>query len=500
MSDLKILKVDDEIILEVVSFLYYKNIEESFPNVKWTITPEGGSVQTIGAGNTIRYKTPNKYAEKKVTFRAFIKEDSNKKYPEQCLTCFIEDNVSVKGILIEKVTSKIRANVGDTVECGVIEYSKYRKPTNKITDEQKKCIKWDIKVGNDKKTLFIYENKEPFRGESIKFVVPKLWDGKRVLLMPYMHQSTEGTAIELAITNSENTKCSKCTEDWTVDDIRKIVLKVNENYIRKHIDSINQVFKEFGIDTCLRRIHFLAQVLHESADLTATKEWKASDDDYGGFPGGGLMQLTGKKNYEAYEKFVNKGKKLSKEDFTTSSINKNKLQIPPHAAKSAGWFWEENLELNKCADDNDFIHITKAINGGFNGYDLRLKRLQKAFETIYDKCGDKKEGTNTNYTFEKSRVYNDSKGSLAWGLWHDDLGKKGCKKNKKEAIKGYERCLENLKRQNKEGTINWNKINKIPSLSHLFYYDKTDVEKKKPNVKVKAVAEDRLKKLKLEKI
>lgn len=188
MSNLKVLKIGTEFILEAVSFTQQKNIERSAPSIQWTITPKGGSPEKIGTGKAINYKITDKYAYKEVVFRAFIREDSYKMYPQQCLTCFIEEKVSTEGVLIKKVGKSGSEKVGGTIECKVTQYNK---PFDKITEAQKRAIKWDVKVGDREKKVFTTDKNEPYRGETIKFIVPKSWSGKNVILMPYLNQSTE---------------------------------------------------------------------------------------------------------------------------------------------------------------------------------------------------------------------------------------------------------------------------------------------------------------------
>jgi putative chitinase len=52
------------------------------------------------------------------------------------------------------------------------------------------------------------------------------------------------------------------------------------------------------------------------------------------------------------------------------------LELPAHGAMSAGWFWQEH-GCNEFADSGDFGAVTRAINGGMNGYDDRLAWLDK---------------------------------------------------------------------------------------------------------------------------
>jgi predicted chitinase len=286
--------------------------------------------------------------------------------------------------------------------------------------------------------------------------------------------------------------CVKCSSDWTIDDIKKIVpdttkkvsgiiktvSNINVEYIKKHIDGLNLAFRDYEINTCLRRIHFLAQVLHESGNLKYTKEGlgKGAPPKYSPFIGRGLIQLTWEENYKKYGKDVN-------EDFTSSLKAMEKLEVSPHAAKSAGWFWHKFKNLNEHADNNDFIYITRIINGGFNGYDDRLNKLKEAFNEIYNGCNIKKE-IDTNYQLKNSRTYNDRRGVFAWGLWHDPgLDKKGCIKDKTKAIEGYKRFLE---LPGKDET-NWYGINSIDSLLFL---------KEGKNTSVKKVVEYRLIELK----
>jgi putative chitinase len=43
----------------------------------------------------------------------------------------------------------------------------------------------------------------------------------------------------------------------------------------------------------------------------------------------------------------------------------------------AGWFWAKR-HLNTLADTDDLTGITKRINGGLNGLEIRRRLLQRA--------------------------------------------------------------------------------------------------------------------------
>ncbi|MFZ7114526.1 MAG: glycoside hydrolase family 19 protein [Bacteroidota bacterium] len=169
---------------------------------------------------------------------------------------------------------------------------------------------------------------------------------------------------------------------------------------------LNDAFEKFGIDTSSKQICFLAQVSHESGGLYYTEEL-ASGSQYEGrkdlrninpgdgvkFKGRGLIQITGRHNYEK----VSKAMGLDLISNPTLLGAKNSLLCTTEQLRnsldSACWFWSAN-GLNELADfifvdkgykmiynnDSDpilkkFIQITRRINGGLNGIEDRIQRF-----------------------------------------------------------------------------------------------------------------------------
>ena len=89
------------------------------------------------------------------------------------------------------------------------------------------------------------------------------------------------------------------------------------------------------------------------------------------FCGRGLIQLTGRNNYQAFA------------DSIETDIN----DIPEYlatfegAVQSACWFWESN-NLNKWADTGDILTLTKKINGGTLGLADRQKHYNHALHIL----------------------------------------------------------------------------------------------------------------------
>lgn len=166
----------------------------------------------------------------------------------------------------------------------------------------------------------------------------------------------------------------------------------------KWYNPLVQAMAKGGINTKNRVSAFVSQILHESNNLKALEEnlnytaqqlvltWptrfktlefakqyekqpaKIANFVYGGrmgnnttgdgykYRGRGVIQLTGKDNYAAFQKATG----------IPVLDNPDLLKEPRYALESAIWFWNKN-NLNALADQNNFKAITQRINGGQNG-------------------------------------------------------------------------------------------------------------------------------------
>ena len=85
------------------------------------------------------------------------------------------------------------------------------------------------------------------------------------------------------------------------------------------------------------------------------------------FRGRGILQLTGKNNYFWFAASLE----------ITPEQAVDYLETFEGAAQSACWFWSEN-KLNRFVDADDFKGLTRAINGGYIGYDDRKHHYEIA--------------------------------------------------------------------------------------------------------------------------
>ena len=233
-----------------------------------------------------------------------------------------------------------------------------------------------------------------------------------------------------------------CNRDITLDELCKIYPAQKRKKCEEYLPAINATFKTYSINTCLRKAHFLAQIGHESGELTYSAEvlpkGKKEADVYDGYKGRGLMQITYKKNYEAYGKVVN-------HDFTGD--HKVDLEDPKWATDSAGNYWttHNNTDLNTFADKNDLLAVTAHVNGGYNGFADRLAHLKRGFTTLKVRdCTTVKVDKDDYVPFAKSDVYSNDTYSFGWGAWNDPkTGKAGVKPQSPADKKAaYTRYLE----------------------------------------------------------
>ena len=97
---------------------------------------------------------------------------------------------------------------------------------------------------------------------------------------------------------------------------------------------------------------------------------EASGDGYK-YCGRGLIQLTGKTNYEWFAASL---------EISPAEASEY-LETFEGAAQSACWFWESN-NLNVEADAGDIKKMTKKINGGYIGLDDRIKHYEHALHVL----------------------------------------------------------------------------------------------------------------------
>lgn len=175
--------------------------------------------------------------------------------------------------------------------------------------------------------------------------------------------------------------------------------------------ALMQCLPDYEITTAPRIASFIAQCSHESAKFTAISEnlnykWESlmrvfpkyfptkemaqkyahnqpaianrvyanrmgngpeSSGDGFKYKGRGLIQLTGKNNYQLFATSIDTPLEEVTEFLSTFE----------GAVQSACWFWETN-NLNQYADSGDIVTMSKRINGGTIGLEERMTNYKTA--------------------------------------------------------------------------------------------------------------------------
>ena len=186
-------------------------------------------------------------------------------------------------------------------------------------------------------------------------------------------------------------------------------------HVAEWYEALEQLLPDYDINTPQRVAAFIAQCAHESGNFKLIKEnlnYRAATlrkvfpkyfpddsiaeayagkqemianrvygnrmgngDEHSGdgfrYCGRGLIQLTGKDNYQAFADSL----EMAVEDVPEY------LATFEGAAQSACWFWEKN-NLNQYADSGDILTMTKRINGGTLGLEDRKKHYAHAIHVL----------------------------------------------------------------------------------------------------------------------
>lgn len=171
----------------------------------------------------------------------------------------------------------------------------------------------------------------------------------------------------------------------TINQLKGICPLTRTSVLQPFVEPLSRWMERYGINTPLRRRHFIAQVAHESGSFNYVKEL-ASGAAYEGrkdlgnvnsgdgvrFKGRGPIQITGRKNYEKCSLAIFGDRRLLD--------HPELLETPEYGVKAACWFWSSN-GLNTLADADNVVAVSRRINGGVNGMDdrKRLYELAKKF-------------------------------------------------------------------------------------------------------------------------
>jgi len=166
-------------------------------------------------------------------------------------------------------------------------------------------------------------------------------------------------------------------------------ININEANFESFTAAINTAMTDYEINTCIRKIHFLAQAYHETQRFTLSYEERPKSICHGGeyFRGRGLIQVTHDDwGYLPYYKYLYPTCKEKTDPIDRNSNFYKTVLVPfcknvstkiSYACDSAGWNWKfkgvptVGDNINLLADKDNVLLVSRAINGNVtNPYGL----------------------------------------------------------------------------------------------------------------------------------
>ena len=255
-------------------------------------------------------------------------------------------------------------------------------------------------------------------------------------------------------------KCPRCTNKIAYSELREIFKDGDETLMKSCLPFINKYFEKFKINTCAKKAHFFAQVRVETDFIVLTEILKYSyttlfnsdlkyykgnterckrdakqekpignnaygsrftnrpntDDGYN-FRGRGLIMVTGRSTYEAFQKFYDSNRKhLGLEETVFVTLNKKydeekpeKLAEPVNGVLSAVHYWISK-NLNSVVEngkvEEDVINlIVDAINKKTSSRDKRRASYQGGIYIFKEEKKEYKIGTKKTFKVDECLLY-----------------------------------------------------------------------------------------------
>jgi predicted chitinase len=185
-------------------------------------------------------------------------------------------------------------------------------------------------------------------------------------------------------TGGDTSSMSPSLGSFSEQKLAEIMPNLNASKRTDYFPFLIRAMREFDITTPLRQAAFVAQLAHESGQFRFMEEiWGPTPAqrryegrrDLGNiqpgdgfrYKGRGPIQITGRANYKRYGDMLG-----------IDLVNNPALAATPEVGfRTAGLYWQRN-NCNALADGQQFVAITRRINGGTNGLDDRVRYYDRA--------------------------------------------------------------------------------------------------------------------------
>ncbi|MCC9063482.1 PAAR-like protein [Flavobacterium piscisymbiosum] len=350
-----------------------------------------------------------------------------------------------------------------------------------------------IKATKQDETPFTKEEKIALRKQLICFKNTALIVEKGFLTPEAIDNCTVPVMVDMEMAEVQTNKdCPRCKEKIILSDLQQVFFNGNKSIMEKCLPYINEYFEKFQINTCKRKAHFFAQVRTETDLVILTESLKykeetlfnsdlayysgnaercrrdalndraiginaygsrlgnrAGTEDGFNLRGRGFIMVTGRDNYEEFQKFYNKHRealRLPQEKFITldgnySGEHPEKLEEEKYAVLSGVSFWVTNRlnEIVTAGTDelkvieelvdhiNSKTHSRDKRRGSYQGGKYTYKGKEGKYDTgtkiIFkvDECGINKTVTSLNLENSDLKIKEGIEWLLTKAISQDDV-------------------------------------------------------------------------------
>ena len=334
---------------------------------------------------------------------------------------------------------------------------KIKTDTSWLKEKQSETFDIFVLEGGAKETAVIMPNGRGYtERNTTKFFQMGKDKGILLLSMPRQDVGVGQSKTMVQEVNTEKNKCPRCEQDITLDEIKRICVDKKGNCLIKDTTMIaaalpylNQYRKKVGINTCVSKAHFLAQIAQGTKFYQLQEQFKYSNPErmrgifksyfetfgslsaqqkeakclsdlskdsnnwakvanaiYGPthplgknhtnkgngwrYSGKGFKQFTWKDNYDKIEKYYNQYMKLKDEKNISwgSGDNSYKLKVSGKDAITSVLAYWGAWGINHIAKENSencVREVTAKINTKLEGLNERIRYFYKAVEVLYVK-------------------------------------------------------------------------------------------------------------------
>ncbi|WGE76011.1 hypothetical protein [Actinobacillus equuli] len=213
-----------------------------------------------------------------------------------------------------------------------------------------------------------------------------------------------------------------CHRTFTVDEFKLIIQRLykaksipnlwipaqstgaepSDKSYESSVKELNRILEKYEINSCLRKLHFLAQIFHETHGFRSAQEY-GKVLSYDPYRGRGLIHLTHDYNYKAFSKYINDKKVVTNPNLVATNLE--------YVFESGGWYWRKGSawgDLNKWADKDDLYYLNIGVNGGFVGFKERIDYVNILINLLNVKeCSQLSKNNNLGiYTYSESDIKN----------------------------------------------------------------------------------------------